>query len=146
MAITQFSDKEVLTDDSIVSRRVQYSDLNLKLKLHAEHKDIIPLKDIEAVKQSVKNLVLTSKKDRLFQPWLGSGLRDLLFEPADSITMSAIKREIYDVINKYEPRVRILAVDVIDESDTNSYRISIMFQMVNLLEEVSVEFYLERVR
>lgn len=146
MAITQFSDKEVLTDDSIVSRRVQYSDLNLKLKLHAEHKDIIPLKDIEAVKQSVKNLVLTSKKDRLFQPWLGSGLRDLLFEPADSITMSAIKREIYDVINKYEPRVRILAVDVIDESDTNSYRISIMFQMINLLEEVSVEFYLERVR
>ena len=146
MAITQFSDKEVLTDDSIVSRRVQYSDLNLKLKLHAEHKDIIPLKDIEAVKQSVKNLVLTSKKDRLFQPWLGSGLRDLLFEPADSITMSAIKREIYDVINKYEPRVRILAVDVIDESDTNSYRISIMFQIVNLLEEVSVEFYLERVR
>lgn len=146
MAINNLSDKAVLENDNIVSRRVQYSDLNLKLKLHAEHKDIIPLRDIDAVKQSVKNLILTSKRDRLFQPWLGSGLRDLLFEPADAITISAIKREIYDVINKYEPRVSVLAVDVLDESDTNSYRVSITFQMINLLKEVSVEFYLERVR
>jgi len=148
MSTTSYvSDKSVLDDNNlIVSRRRQYSDLDLKLKRHPAHNDITPLRDIEAVKQSIKNLVLTSKGDRLFQPWLGCGVRDLLFEPADNVTQSVIQQEIYEVIQKYEPRVEIQSVDVFDDPDTNSYKIVISFLMINLVQEVNIEFYLERVR
>ena len=147
MSIRIFSDKNVQEGkSSIVSRTRPYADLDLRLKRHPLKGDIIPLKDLDAIKQSVKNLILTSKQERLFQPWLGCGINDLLFEPADKITISSIKSEIMRVIDKYEPRVKITAIDIEDESDVNSYKITIGFQIVNLVEETTVEFYLERVR
>jgi phage baseplate assembly protein W len=147
MTTRTLSDKKELEEKSyIVSRRKQYSDLNLKLKAHPSHGDITPLKDIEAVKQSVKNLIVTSKRERLFQPWLGAGVSDLLFEPADNITISSIKQEMYRVIEKYEPRVKIQYIQVIDKPDANAYLINIKFLIINLVEEVNVEFFLQRVR
>ena len=147
MAINQSGDKASLgTKSRIVSRKKGYSDLDLRLKVHPTFGDIIPLKDIDAVKQSVKNLVLTSKGDRPFQPWLGSGLRDLLFEPADNITMVGIKQEIQEVILKYEPRTKINSISIDHREELNSYYVTLNLTIVNLEESVDVDFYLERVR
>ena len=71
---------------SVVSRKKGWADLNLKLTRHPIRKDIMPLKDDEAIKNSVKNLVLTNFFERPFQPRVGANLRGLLFEPADPIT------------------------------------------------------------
>jgi|TARA_R110000851_G_scaffold41409_4_gene103998 phage baseplate assembly protein W len=147
MSTEILSDKSVVNEKNrIVSRNKGYSDLDLKLRQNPLHGDIVPLRDLAAVKQSVKNLILTSKKERLFQPWLGSGVRDLLFEPNTSITIGSLKQEMYRVIEKYEPRVSINYINITNNDDTNTIFVSINFTVINLTDDVSVEFYIERVR
>ena len=138
-----FSDS---SSSSFVSRRRGYADLPLSFAIHPNTKDLTSLKDIDAVKQSVKNLVLTNFTERPFQPRLGSGVTGLLFENADPFTQMAIKDEILRVLEEYEPRVNGVAVNVIDESERNSYQINIQFNVIfsNLREETN--FYLERTR
>ena len=70
----------------ITSRSVLYSDFDLAFIKHPNTKDVTILKDLDSVKQSIKNLILTSRGERPFNPNLGSGIRALLFEPADFFT------------------------------------------------------------
>lgn len=130
----------------ITSRDVLYSDFDLSFLKHPNTKDVTILKDIDAVKQSVKNLVLTAKGERPFQPLLGSNIRRLLFEPVDDFTAFDIKEEVQTTLQNFEPRVKILNIDVVSEPDNNRFRLSIEFQMITNLETGTASFYLERIR
>ena len=130
----------------ITGRDVLYSDFDLSFLKHPNTKDITILKDIDAVKQSVKNLVLTARGERPFQPLLGSNIRSLLFEPVDDFTAFDIKEEVEITLKNFEPRARILNIDVVSEPDNNRFRLSIEFQMITNLETGTASFYLERIR
>lgn len=130
----------------ITSRSVLYSDFDLAFLKHPNTKDITILKDLDSVKQSIKNLILTSRGERPFQPTLGSNIRALLFEPGDYFTEFDLKEAIEETVLNFEPRVRLLNVDVSGEEDYNRFRVSIEFQMITSLQSGSTEFYLERVR
>ena len=86
----------------ITNNRV-YSDLDLKFNQHPVYKDIVPLTDVDAVKQSVRNILFTNKGERLFQPSIGSGVFDLLFEHADPLTFQAVRDNIKDILTTLEP-------------------------------------------
>ena len=132
---------------SNVLRRDLYTDLPINFKgVHPNLKDIIALKDIDAVKQSVKNLILTNHGERPFQPEIGSNITRLLFEPADTFTASAISREVKAVLKRFEPRVTNITVQVFDNSDRNAYSITIGFTVVFSDEAQEVNFYLQRLR
>ena len=131
---------------SITSRRKGYSDLNLSLQLHPTRKDIIPLKDDAALKNAVKNLVLTSYYERPFHPELGGGVRGLLFEPADAITEIALREAIESVLVDHEPRINMVNVDIKNEADRNSYRITIGFNIKQDDSQAEVEILLRRLR
>jgi phage baseplate assembly protein W len=131
---------------ALVSRGKQYSDLDLSLTPHPNKKDIIPLTDIAAVKNSVKNLVLTGRYERPFQPELSSGVTSLLFENATPDTMFMLKSYIRNVVSKYEPRVSDLYVEVQDDSDNNAYYVTITFNVISVDTEAEVQLYLERIR
>lgn len=131
---------------ALVSRGKQYADLDLSLTPHPNKKDIIPLTDIAAVKNSVKNLVLTGRYERPFQPELSSGVTSLLFENATPDTMFMLKSYVRDVISKYEPRVSGVYVGVQDDSDNNAYYVTITFNIVSVDTEAEVQLYLERIR
>ena len=73
---------------STVSRKKGWADLNLSLPLHPIRKDIIPLRDDDAIKNAVKNLILTNFYERPFQPEKAAHLRGILFEPADAIMLT----------------------------------------------------------
>jgi phage baseplate assembly protein W len=147
MSTRQFSDKSVIESrSSIVSKTKGYSDLDLRLKQHPSHRDILPLRDIAAVKQSVRNLILTAQYDRPFQPNLSAGIRSLLFETADNITRAAIRREVEKVLKEHEPRIVILSVKIEDRAEINSYNVSLKFNIINIVADVDLELYLERVR
>lgn len=140
------SDKSILGRRSqIVSMRKPYSDLDVSLSRDVTN-DITPLRDIDAVKASVKNLILTSFGERPFQPELGSGLKNLLFEPADRITISVLRDSIYAVLNKYEPRIDTITIQIKDESENNRYIVDIGFRVISISQEVDITFYLQRVR
>jgi len=130
---------------SNVARTNLYTDLDLSFNIHPILKDIVPVSDLDAVRNSIKNLVLTSFYERPFHPEIGSTIGGLLFEPANLFTGLAIKNEIERVIQKFEPRVNDVTVQVIDESDNNSYLITVGF---NVLYDTKseIQFYLNRLR
>lgn len=147
MASQNLSDKNVVQSRSVVvSKTRPYSDLDLKLTLHPIFGDIIPLTDIDAVKNSVKNLVLTNFNERPWSPNLGGNVRGFLFEPADKFTITALRRAIKRVIEQHEPRVDSVTVKIVDNGDENRYDVTIGFRVITLNVEVNVDLYLIRLR
>lgn len=134
------------TRSSNVLRRDLYTDLPLGLQVHPNLKDVRPLRDIDAVKQSIRNLILTNYGERPFQPAIGSNITALLFEPADTLTAIAIEKEVLAVLKRYEPRVTNVTVQVFDHSDRNAYHITIGFKITFSEEEQETSFYLQRLR
>jgi hypothetical protein len=145
---------QILTADSniiqsksvLVSRTQPYSDLDLSLTLHPDFHDIVPLTDIAAVKNSVKNLVLSNFDERPFNPRLGSNLRALLFEPADKFTISALRKYIKLVLEQHEARVDQITIQIQDNSDENRYDVIIGFRVISIDVEVDMSVYLIRIR
>lgn len=133
------------TRSSTVARKKGYSDLDLKLTRHKIRKDIIPLRDDQAVKNAVKNLILTNFFEKPFQPNIGANLRGLLFEPADAITELALEDNIKRVL-KRETRIDVSFVEVVDLSDRNAYRITVKFNIKQLDQSAEVEIVLRRLR
>ncbi len=131
---------------SVVARKKGWADLNLKLTRHPIRKDIMPLKDDQAIKNSVKNLILTNFFERPFQPQVGANLRGLLFEPADAITKYELSDGIKQVLIDYEPRIRVSRVGIEDQSDRNAYRITVYFQIIEMDLNTEVEIVLQRLR
>ena len=143
------SDKSIVGDvkkSRITSRVKGWRDLDLSLTLHPIRKDIVPLKDDNAIKNSVKNLLITNFYERPFNQDIGANLRALLFEPADSITRIALRDNIRRVIRKYEPRVAIKGIDIKYQDDSNSYNITVVFKIKEFDTDESVEIVLRRLR
>ena len=126
------------------SRKKTITDLDLGLTLHPIRKDIIPLRDDNAIKNSIKNLLQTNRFERPFQPNTGADLRGLLFEPADSITKGLIKDQIKSTIKRFEPRVVLQNILIEDEAESNRYRIQIQFRIKEFDIDDSVEIVLRR--
>tara|TARA_Y100001973_G_C5179718_1_gene324100 strand:- start:1454 stop:1879 length:426 start_codon:yes stop_codon:yes gene_type:complete len=124
----------------------QFRDLDLDFGLNTVTKDVNKLTDAEAVKRSVRNLINTNHYERFFRPQIGSGLRDLLFEPVTEITTQFIKQKIIEMLNFYEPRIRLTSVLVRNQMDINSYAVRISFIIVGTQTPIEVETFLERLR
>ena len=123
-----------------------YADIDLGLNFHPGLKDIRPIYDLAAVKASVKNLVLTGGGDKVFHPEIGSNIFAYLFEPADKFIAAGMERAIESVLDRYEPRVDQVEVNVIDKSDVYTYNINIIFRVIAPDISTEVNFYLERIR
>ncbi len=99
-----------------------------------------------AIIQSLKNLLSTGKYERLMQPDIYSNLKQHLFQPLDNITASAINNEVRSVINKYEPRVSLVEVNVTPDYDNNGFACSLTFFIRNSTNPITVQLFLERIR
>lgn len=131
-----------------ITREIRYSDLDFNLTplSHGNLKgDIAVLTDIDAIKNSIRNLVLTGPYERPFEPALGSRLRFLLFENANPLTALNLKEEIERVIRENEPRVSDVYAEVSDDSQNNAYRVSVHFA-INNFNPQTVEFIINRIR
>jgi|TARA_B100001964_G_scaffold90357_1_gene101495 phage baseplate assembly protein W len=134
------------TNASARSSRL-YKDISLSFERNLATQDIIQKTDIEAVKQSVKNLILTNHYERPFHPEIGSSVRSILFEPINPITASTLTRLIGEVIANFEPRARLVGVDARPNFDDNAYEVTISFYVINIPGElVNLDVMLERSR
>lgn len=124
----------------------EYKDLDLNFTIHPVKKDITKTTAEMAVINSIKNLILTNHYERPFQPDLGSNVRKLLFENIDTITASAVEREIRKTIENYEPRVQLSKVQAVADFDNNSFKVRMEFYVVNRTEPITISFLLERLR
>ena len=125
----------------------QYTDLDLFFSKKATSKDISKVTDIQAVKRSIRNLVLTNHYEKPFHPEIGSGVRGILFEPMNPLTAHILTRVIEDVIENFEPRARLISVRAQPNLDRNEYECTIEFFVVNAPTElVDLTLFLERLR
>jgi phage baseplate assembly protein W len=123
-----------------------FSDLDLNFTKHPVTKDITRRYDDNAIKQSVKNLLLTRNFERPFHSEIGSPIRQLLFDNPGPMFNVMLKRAIIDVINNFEPRVNIIDVRVDDYSDRNEVYVTLEFTIVNTERPLTLDLALERTR
>jgi phage baseplate assembly protein W len=128
------------------SRLKQWTDLDLNLTLHPIRKDIVPLRDDAAIKYAVRNLLLTNFYEKPFNLGVGANLRALLFEPADAITKQTLRKNILRSIKAGEQRVDVIFVNIVDDPDSNSYRILVKFRIKEYDTQEDVEIVLRRLR
>ena len=142
---TAFTDAQGQND---IDRNVrQYRDLDLFFAKKSGSKDIRKVTDIQAVKRSVRNLVLLNFYEKPFHPEIGSGIRDILFENMSPISAFALTKKIEDVIENFEPRVRLISVRADPNLDRNEYEVTIEFFVVNTPTElVDLTVFLEVLR
>ena len=131
---------------SIVASEDLFSDLNLKFLIHPFKRDIIALTDIDAIKNAVKNLVLTNFYERPFRPFLGGNVTAVLFENVDYFSALKIKESILSVLNTHEPRISNINIQVYDDADKNSYRVDITFSIIGKQPNYEISFFLNRLR
>ena len=106
-----------------------YKDLSLAFKIHPLKKDLVVLKDDNAVRRALLNLFSYRKGEKFFNSSFGSGIPDLLFEPFNYVTGGSIKNEIQNLIELYEPRISLLEI-VIDLDEKNyEYDIQIAYMI-----------------
>jgi phage baseplate assembly protein W len=123
-----------------------FSDFLADLTPHPVTKDLVRLKNDAAIKQSVKNLVLTNYGERPFQPNIGSSVNRSLFEPNDFLLIDDITSSIRKTIESNEPRVTLLDLSVVSRPDENNIRINISFAIINTAQVQNLDLILRRVR
>lgn len=119
---------------------------NLSAYTYSNPADISLKTDANAIKASVRNLILTSNFERHFRSDIGSQVRAIMFEPATPMTQVLLKRSITDVITSYEPRVQLLDVIISMNNPTYSANITIYFQVINTTQPLRIDLVLERAR
>ena len=143
MAVSQID--ATVTNNSKRSNRI-YKDLNMSFTKNPATKDVARLFDVQAIKRAVKNIILTNKYERPFNPDFGCNLRGFLFENLTEPMVVIIKDRVAMAIEKYEPRVSVEDVIVKNSSDPNGIRISVSFLINGVEAPVTVSTFLQRVR
>jgi len=123
-----------------------FSDLDLNFTKNPVTKDVTRRFDEDAVKNSIKNLVLTSNYERPFHSEIGSPVRQLLFEPASPMLGAMLKRSIEDLINNFEPRVTVIDIICVVAEDDYTIDVSIEFTILNTTAPITLDLTLQRTR
>lgn len=129
----------------VSSRTVDYLDIDLTFAKRPAG-DIYKKRDAAAVKQSIKNLLLTDYFEKPFQPFYGANLRALLFELADDDIEDEVEENIRNAIIKYEPRAEILNISVIALPDQHDISVTVQFKVISTQETVTFTTNLSRLR
>ena len=138
--------KDAQANNDITRNVKQYRDLDLFFSKKT-NKDLNKVTDIEAVKRSVRNLILHNTFEKPFHPEIGGNVRGLLFENMTPMTSAVIARKIEDSIINHEPRARLVGVKTQPDFDTNGYNVSVYFYVANAPTElVELDTFLERLR
>ncbi len=127
-------------------KEVQFSDLSITMTAHPITGNVNVKKNADAVVAALKNLILTNRFERPYNPLFGADIRNRLFENFDSIEQVNIEEDIKIAINNFEPRAKISEVTVIAAPNSNSVRINIVFFVVNEAQPLTVGLQIERTR
>lgn len=123
-----------------------YSDFDLNFTPHPVTGDLAVKYDVQSVKQSLKNLLLTEYYERPFQPRLGSPIHALLFENLDMITANMLQVQIELLVENYEPRVSLENVEVIPLYDENGFKVNMLFYVIGAPNPVNFSTILTKRR
>ena len=125
---------------------VRYSDFLADLNPHPNTKDLVKNTNVDAVRRSIRNLILTDRYERLMRPTLGSNIRKILFEPVNETSADMLKQYVIETIGNFEPRAKVITVDVTGDVNNLAYTVNIYFYVINIADPISMTVTLYRVR
>jgi phage baseplate assembly protein W len=124
-----------------------FKDISAVFEVNPLNDDLIVLRNSNAIARSIRNIIFTSRGDKPFNPFLGSRVNQMLFDPMDQISSVSLKSEIERTINSFEPRVNLDKVTVTPNYDENQYDIVIKYQIIGIdLDTQQLSFALELTR
>lgn len=127
-------------------KRTLYSDITRNLDIHPITGDLVRLTNENAVRESIKNLLMIDRGELLFQPDVGSDIRKLLFENVTPDVFKVIEDLVETTIQNHEPRCSVIKVEVRGDVDSHSIQITVIFNVVNSQKPISVDVFLDRIR
>lgn len=131
---------------SINKKTEVFSDFFTNFDSHPHTHQLARSVNEDAVKKSIRNLLLTNKYERLLDPMVGSNIRRMLFEPITNHTTLELKNHIENTIETYEPRAKIIDLQVMPLPDENTYIIQIVFYVTSIANKTTLNVSLKRVR
>ena len=134
-----------LSSSILTSRRKSYSDIDLLFERKPSG-DIYRKTDADAVKQSVKNIVSTNRYEKPFEIFYGANITGMLFELAEAGLGTHIEDQIKSALEQYEPRAKILNIEVNSNPDRNSLQVALLFRIKSTEQEVELETTVSRLR
>lgn len=130
-----------------INRKVRtFKDLDLNFTAHPVTGDVAKKFDEEAIKRSVRNLILTRNYEKPFHSEIGSQIKSLMFEPYTPFINNILKQTIVDTITNFEPRVNLIDVFVDGDGDNNAIFVRIEFKIRNTERPITLDIILERTR
>ena len=124
----------------------KFKDFYNNFDTHPVRKDLFVLSDVDDIKNSIKNLIFTDPGERFFNPYLGGGIKQSLFEDVSAVTSYNIQTQVEATIENFEPRAKLIAVYVTPYADENAYNIQIVFSTINNPAPITFDVLLTRVR
>ena len=131
---------------TVKSIQNHFKDVDLTFQVNPVTGDVAVKNDADAIKASIKNLLLTMNYERPFHPEIGSPIYSLLFEPATPVTATIIQTIIENVLSAFEPRANVNFVQVDAQPDENSYTVTVNFSIINYFVPFTVTVLLQRLR
>lgn len=135
-----------ITVAATTQSKITWSDFLTNFNRHPETDQLARLTNSETIKRSLRNLILTEKNERLFQPDVGSNINRILFEDMSPQTAIVLEQYIMETITNYEPRAGNVRVFVEPDEFNNAYNVSIVFSIINNSDPVVLNLSLDRVR
>ena len=124
-----------------------FKDISMSFQTNPLTKDLIAMKNENAIARSVKNIVFTNPGEKFFNPRFGSRITESLFENADDLTAIEIQKQIEDSINRYEPRVNLRSVEAFANIDGNAFDVTITYDIIGAdIPPQQLEFVLQPTR
>ena len=124
-----------------------FKDISAIFEVNPLNDDLIVLRNSNAIARSIRNIIFTARGDKPFNPFFGSRVSELLFDPMDQITTLAIKTEIEETIKNFEPRVDLKEVQVDPSYDDNEYGVVINYEIIGIdVDPQQLSFALELTR
>ena len=123
-----------------------YQDFKKNLEISPVSSDLTVHKDEDAVKESIKNLILTDRGERLMQPNLGGNINAMLFENITPAVLTLIEDRVRETIELHEPRAELEDVIVSSNLDDNVVSVKIVFYISNVQQPITLDVFLERTR
>lgn len=130
----------------ITKKRILYSDFGKDLTIHPVSADVTRNLNEEAIKESIKNIILTDKGERPFQPNFGCDVRKRLFDNLTPDTLHFIRDDIITAIQNFEPRCILNGVDISGDLNSNILNITVVFTVINSETPTTLSLLLNRIR
>ena len=131
---------------SINKKEEIYSDFLTDLNPHPDTGELARVTNESAVVRSIRNLILTNRYERLFQPDLGGNITSALFQPIGIDTVEEIRRIILETIQVHEKRARVVECSINESPDNHAYFVTLVFYIINKQDPITTNITLYRVR